>query len=349
MKKIHITFASLIVVLALTPLTIPHWSVASAVSKSFGDGDGEATATEKKKSDNSFAHALGAPFRALAKIFGGKRNQQARRVTEKDIKQFESTKTQRVNDATTAQVALSDGGTGAGIADRVAQGREALERNDLNGAIALLSAAASDDPKLNEAHRLLGVAYCRKGLTQLSTESFERALKLAPRDSQILNDYGYALYVAGNYQQAIKFLKKATKLQPNDKRIWNNLALAQSRLEKYDDALKSFVRAGGEFNGQINVAKMLERAGRDHEAIAHYKIAKQKAESEQQANADAQNVSVAVEIKNGRVINASVPNHQAGMEGYETSALRIARQRRYPSETTGTDLLAVKVNRLPGI
>ncbi len=344
MKKSHITLASLIVVLALTLLTIQHWSVASAISKSLAESDAEATATEKKKSDNSIAHVLGAPFRALGKIFGGKKNQQAHRATEKDIKQFESTKTLRVNDATTPATAVSDGTT----ADRVAQGREALEKDDLNGAIALLSAAASSDPKLTEAHRLLGVAYCRKGLTQLSAESFERARKLAPRDSQILNDYGYALFLGGDSKQAIKYLKKATKLEPGNKLIWNNLALAQSGLQKYDDALKSFVRAGGEFNGEMNVAKMLERAGRDEEAIAHYKVAKQKADSQQQANPNAQNIAVAVEIKNGCVVNASVPNHRAGMEGYEASALRIARQRRYPTNATGNESLVVKVSPLPG-
>ena len=344
MKKIHITFASLIVVLSLTLLPIQHWSVASA---NMGDGDVEATVAEKKKSENGFARTLGAPFRALGKIFGSKKNQQAHRVTEKDVKQFESTKTVRVNDATTPATAVSDGGTGSGTADRLAQGRAALEKNDLNGAIALLSAAASDNPKLSEAHRLLGLVYCRKGLTQLSTESFERALKVAPRDAQILNDYGYALYLVRDYKQAIKYLKKATKLVPDDKRTWNNLALAQSGLEKYDDALKSFVHAGGEFNGRMNVAKMLERAGREEEALAHYKVARQKAESEQQANPNAHNIAVALEIKNGQVINAAVATRRPGMEAYEASALRIARQRRYPLTMNGQESVVVRISPIP--
>jgi len=53
----------------------------------------------------------------------------------------------------------------------------------------------------------------------------------------------------------------------------NNLALAQSRLGKYDDAYKTFARAGGELTGRLNVATMLERAGRDEEAIKQYEAA----------------------------------------------------------------------------
>ncbi len=345
MKKIYITVASLIVVFALTFAMIQNWSVASAVSGSFADGDFGTTAVEKKKNDNSIGRVLGAPFRALGRIFGRKKNdQQAHRVTEKDLKQFESAKTMRVNDATTPAAAVSDGST----ADRVAQGQAALEKDDLNGAIALLSAAASDDPKLSEAHRLLGVAYFRKGLTQLSTDSFERALKLAPRDSQILNDYGYALYLGGDCKAAAKYLKKAAKLAPTDKQIWNNLALAQSGLQKYDDALKSFVRAGGEFNGQLNTAKMMDKMGRYEDAEIHYKAARLTAEAQQKTGIPSQSIAVAVEIKNGRVTNAAVANHRPGMEGYEASALRIARQRRYSGETTGTESLVVKVSPLPG-
>jgi len=52
------------------------------------------------------------------------------------------------------------------------------------------------------------------------------------------------------------------------------VALAQSRLGKYDDAFKSFARAGGELNGRMNTAALLERAGRDEEALKHYEAAR---------------------------------------------------------------------------
>jgi len=125
-----------------------------------------------------------------------------------------------------------------------------------------------------EAHHLLGYAYGRKGLRQLSAESFERAVRLAPNNAQLLNDYGHTLFLRGDYKGAKDRLKRAAKLAPGDERIWNNLALAQARLEDFDDAFKSFSRAGGEFKGRMNVAGLLERSGRAKEALKHYEAAR---------------------------------------------------------------------------
>jgi Tfp pilus assembly protein PilF len=69
-------------------------------------------------------------------------------------------------------------------------------------------------------------------------------------------------------------LKRAAKLAPKDERILNNLALALCRLGKFDDAYKSFARAGGELTGRLNTASILERMGRDDEAIKYYEAAK---------------------------------------------------------------------------
>ena len=89
-----------------------------------------------------------------------------------------------------------------------------------------------------------------------------------------LNTSASSLYLNGNYRAAVTRLKRAAKLAPADERIWNNLALAQCRLGKYDDAYKSFARSGGEYQGRLNVAAMLERAGREEQAIEHYEAAR---------------------------------------------------------------------------
>ena len=44
-----------------------------------------------------------------------------------------------------------------------------------------------------------------------------------------------------------------------------------------------------------------------------------------------QTTPVVLQIKNGRVSQASILKHRTGMESYEAGALRIARQRRYPT------------------
>ena len=58
-----------------------------------------------------------------------------------------------------------------------------------------------------------------------------------------------------------------------------------------------------------------------------------------------QPIKVVMQIENGRVLKASIANHKPGMDGYEAMALRIARQRRYPSTTTGGETVTISVNR----
>jgi tetratricopeptide (TPR) repeat protein len=234
--------------------------------------DAAAGSDEKpKKKGNRFARFLKAPFKAAAKLFGGDDNKVSR-LSEKDVAKFESSPLMRVEDSRTARTENSadEGGTAK---DYLARGRTRLGEGRLNEAIRELSRAVSLDARLSEAHNLLAVAYDRKGLHDRARESFERALD-HEQDAQTLNNLGYSLYLNGNYRAAIARLKRAAKLAPADERIWNNLALAQCRLGKYDDAYKSFARSGGEYQGRLNVAAMLERAGREGEAIEHYEAAR---------------------------------------------------------------------------
>ncbi|HEX8458570.1 MAG TPA: tetratricopeptide repeat protein [Pyrinomonadaceae bacterium] len=225
-----------------------------------------------KKKGNRFARFLKAPFKAAAKLFGGDDDDKVRRISEKDVAKFESAPLLRVEDGRDGRTtdATDAGGTAK---DYLARGRALLDEGRLNEAVRELSRAVLLDARSAEAHNLLAVAYDRKGLHERARESFERALD-QETDAQTLNNLGYSLYLSGNYRAAVARLKRAAKLAPADERIWNNLALAQCRLGKYDDAYKSFARSGGEYQGRLNVAAMLERAGRDSDAVAHYEAAR---------------------------------------------------------------------------
>ena len=235
---------------------------------------GTTTADGQKKKGNRFARFFKAPFKAVGKLIGvgGDDKNKLARMTEKDAQNFESTGVMRVEDGRDGKAsAVGTEGTARDYLDR---GRALLEDGQLNEAIAQLSRAASLDPKLAQAHSLLAVAYDRKGLHQHARDSYERAIDLNEKDAQTLNNLGYSLYLNGNYRAAVDRLKRASRLAPTDQRILNNLALAQCRLGKYDDAYKSFMRASGEYNGRMNVAALLERAGRDEDAIKHYEHAR---------------------------------------------------------------------------
>ena len=56
-----------------------------------------------------------------------------------------------------------------------------------------------------------------------------------------------------------------------------------------------------------------------------------------------QPIKVVMQIENGRVLKASIANHKPGMDGYEAMALRIARQRRYPTTQTGGETVTINV------
>jgi Tfp pilus assembly protein PilF len=268
---------AILIAFTLTIAATAMWSASTIEREGDPDanviedsGSSAGTMKEQKKGGNKIVKALAAPFKAFGRLFGHK-DKKLERMTEKDADQFESVGVTRVDDGSYAAAKINVSDTAQQHLDA---GREYLLSGRLNEAIAELSTAASLDPKLNEAHKLLGVAYDQKGLTQRARDSYERAVKFEPEDPETLNNLGFSLYQSGNYRAAVDRLKRAAKLAPTDERILNNLGLALCRLGKFDDAYKNFARAAGPLTGNLNTAKMLERFGRDDDAIKYYEAAK---------------------------------------------------------------------------
>lgn len=311
---------------------------ATQVSMQYGEGG--------DKKDNALVRVLKAPFKALGKLFGrGKSKHGIERLSEKDVKHFESAQVTRVVDAV-QEPPQAVPTTDISAAEHVERGRSFLNSDKLNEAVAELSLATSMDPALAEAHNLLGVAYHRKGLTDLALKSLEAALKLDKKNAQILNNLGYLFYDRGDYKHALEPLKKAAKFAPNDARILNNLALTQSQLGKFDDAYKNFARAGGEIEGRLNTANRLEIAGLSEKAREQYQAARAQVEAKHN-NRDSQSITVVMEIENGRVKYASISNPRPGLAAYEATALRIARGRRFAAGTNGRESITVRIQSTP--
>src|SRR5215213_3067680 len=226
----------------------------------------------RKKGGNKVVKVLAAPFKAFGRLFGGGNDKnKVTRMTEKDAERFESAGVTRIDDARTTTTKKD---TSSGSAqEHLEAGRAYLLEERYNEAISELSLAASLNPKLTEAHNLLGVAYDKKGFGDRAKESFERAVKME-EDADTLNNLGFSFYQNGNYRAAVDRLKRAAKLAPTDERILNNLGLAYCRLGKIDEAYKAFARATGQVNGNLNTAQMLERFGRDDDAVRYYEAAR---------------------------------------------------------------------------
>jgi Flp pilus assembly protein TadD len=272
-SPLRVLFLMVALIFAVQPLQSVHGFLMTATeSATLNAPDTPTTdpAAKPENQGNGFIRALKAPFKAIGRLFsrGKKDNVKLERISEKDIKKFEG---QTSNAAISNQVTPVQEPVSAGTSaqEHMERGRALLNAGNLNAAIAELSTAASLDPKLAEAHTLLGLAYDRKGLAERAQQSFETALHSRDDEAMHLNNLGYLEYKNGEYDKAVKYLKRAAKLAPNDQRIWNNLGLAQSELGKFRDAYKSFARVAGEFNGHLNVAIRLENHGSSDEAIKH--------------------------------------------------------------------------------
>ncbi|HSK64117.1 MAG TPA: tetratricopeptide repeat protein, partial [Pyrinomonadaceae bacterium] len=249
---------------------------------------------ETKKDGNRFVKVITAPFKTIGRLFGRsakKDDNKFHRLSEKDVKKFESSKMTRVVDARTPApaptTAAADPAAGATAVASDAQtlelnqklarehlqrGRDLFSQNDVGSAINSLMMAVSLDRKLWDAHNLLGIAYEMKGLRSKARESLETALKAEKDQPEHLNDFGYILLKDGEYSRAAKYLKRAVKAQPDNQRFLNNLGLALVQIGKHYEAYKAFEKAMGEFDGRMNMAVRLLRLGYDKEAIKHLEI-----------------------------------------------------------------------------
>ena len=248
----------------------------------------------KKTGGNRFVKVITAPFKAIGRLFGRgakKDDNKLHRLSEKDVKKFESAKMTKIVDARTPAPAPTtntpDPATGTTdltsderslelnqtlAREHLQRGRELFSQNDVGGAINSLAMAVSLDRKLWDAHNLLGIAYEMKGMRTKALESLETALIADKDQPEHLNDFGYILIKNGEYSRAVKYLKRAVKAQPDNQRFNNNLGLALVQTGKHDEAYKAFEKAMGEFDGRMNIAVRLLRLGYDKEAIKHLEI-----------------------------------------------------------------------------
>jgi Tfp pilus assembly protein PilF len=269
---------AILIAFVLTVAATAMWS-ASTIER---DGDPDVNVLEdsgsdagdavpQKKGGNKIVKVLAAPFKAFGGLFKRDNDKKLQRMTEKDAEKFVAVGVERVENVRKSSQSVSIAGSAR---EHLQSGRAYLLNGQLNEAITELSTAVSLDPKLTEAHNLLGVAYDRKGFGDRAKDSYERAVKSEPDDADTLNNLGFSLYQNGNYRAAADRLKRAAKLAPTDERILNNLGLALCRLGKFDEAYKSFSRATGPLVGNLNMGRMLERFGREDDAIMYYESAR---------------------------------------------------------------------------
>lgn len=91
----------------------------------------------------------------------------------------------------------------------------------------------------------------------------------------MLNNYGFALYAAGDNDGALKQYRRALALDPGNARTRNNFGFALARAEDDAGALAAFRAAGEPADAEYNLGAACEQRGDRTSALIHYQAALQ--------------------------------------------------------------------------
>jgi len=127
-----------------------------------------------------------------------------------------------------------------------------------------LSIAA--DPTFADAYNLRGLVYMRMSEDRLAEDSFRRALQLAPRDGNILHNYGWLLCQQRRYADSYPYFTQAiaSPQYGEQSKTFMTLGICQQRGGQLAEAERSLMRSyeldpGNAYTGQQLAALLMAR------------------------------------------------------------------------------------------
>jgi Tfp pilus assembly protein PilF len=164
-----------------------------------------------------------------------------------------------------------------------AAARSLEQSSQLERAARAYSELTKDHPGYAPAHHRLAVVQMQLGKGPDADASFEKALQLDPANSELLCDFGYALYLKGDLKGAEANYRQALKKQPDSPRALNQLGLVLAQTDRHGEALEHFRAAGCKSSeAHMNVAFALMRNQQFDLANHHLTLAKSKASNSSQ-------------------------------------------------------------------
>lgn len=105
--------------------------------------------------------------------------------------------------------------------------------------------AVQVDPRYAPAHALLGLIYMDIGEQRDAETSFERALRLEPDNSEILNNYGWFLCRSGRERESLAYFERAAgnRLYPTPGLAMRNAGLCLLNVKDLDGAERALRRS----------------------------------------------------------------------------------------------------------
>jgi type IV pilus assembly protein PilF len=124
-------------------------------------------------------------------------------------------------------------------------GTEYLRKGNLALAKEKLERAEKYNPRDPELHSVLAVLYERLGIPKEVDAHYREAIRLAPKDPQISNNYGAYLCQNGRQEEGVKrFLESAQNpLYRTPEIAYSNAGVCLRSAKRYDEAAAAFARS----------------------------------------------------------------------------------------------------------
>jgi tetratricopeptide (TPR) repeat protein len=117
------------------------------------------------------------------------------------------------------------------------------KRGDRAAAIDAYREILAYDPRLFDAHRLLGAALYQEDRAAEAVPALEAALDLRTDSDEVWVLHGTCLAQLGQERAALSSIERASALRPDKPDVWTNLGLRQQALGRFREALTSYDRA----------------------------------------------------------------------------------------------------------
>jgi type IV pilus assembly protein PilF len=120
-----------------------------------------------------------------------------------------------------------------------------MNQGDLERAKGKLDRALGQDPDSADVHSARATLFARLGNKDKADEEFRSALRLAPHDPRMVNNYAVYLCQNGRYDEGVKrFLESARNpLYPTPEGAYTNAGVCLRAAKRDDEARTNFMRA----------------------------------------------------------------------------------------------------------
>jgi Flp pilus assembly protein TadD len=136
-----------------------------------------------------------------------------------------------------------------------------LKSHQPDAARSVLQRAVAIDPSLWRAQVGLGVLSDLAQLPAQAQAHYRAAMQQRPNEPTLLNNFGYSLYLAGNYPAAAATFERALAINPDYAVAWSNLALARVRMGDYRGGVQAFNETMKPYQAYNNVGYLLYMKG----------------------------------------------------------------------------------------